>query len=76
MKVYLDYAATTPVRPEVVKAMMPYFKEKFGNASSVHSWGREAREAVEKGRERVAKVLSCQPSEICFTGTTTTSDNP
>ena len=75
MKVYLDYAATTPLDPRVLKAMMPYFKEKFGNASSVHSWGQEARKAVEKAREQVAKVLGCQPSEIYFTGTTTTSDN-
>jgi cysteine desulfurase len=75
MKTYLDYAATTPIRPEVVKAMMPYFKEKFGNASSVHSWGQEARKAVENARAQVAKVLGCQPSEIYFTGTTTTSDN-
>ena len=75
MRVYLDYAATTPLDPRVLKAMMPYLKEKFGNASSVHSWGQEARKAVEKAREQVAKVLGCQPSEIYFMGTTTTSDN-
>jgi len=74
-RIYLDYAATTPLDPRVLKAMMPYFKEKFGNPSSVHSWGREAREAVEQAREQVAKVLGCQPSEIYFTGTTTISDN-
>lgn len=75
MKAYLDYAATTPVRPEVVQAMEPYWTEKFGNPSSVHSWGREARGAVEKAREQVAKILNCQPTEIYFTGTTTLSDN-
>jgi len=75
MKVYLDYAATTPVRPEVVKAMEPYWTLKFGNPSSIHSWGREAREAVENSRLKVASVLNCEPEEIIFTGTTTASDN-
>jgi cysteine desulfurase len=74
-KVYLDYAATTPIEPAVLKAMMPYLKEKFGNPSSVHSWGREAREAVEKARRQVAQILDCLPEEVFFTGTTTTSDN-
>lgn len=74
-KVYLDYAATTPVRPEVLTAMAPYWTEKFGNASSLHLWGREAREAVEEAREKVARILNCVPEEIIFTGTTTTSDN-
>jgi len=75
MKVYLDYAATTPVYPEVIEAMKPFWNEKFGNASSLHSWGREARTAVEKSRAKVAEILNCQPEEIIFTGTTTTSDN-
>lgn len=74
-KVYLDYAASTPVRPEVVKAMEPYWTEKFGNASSLHSWGREAREAVEESRKKIAEILNCTAKEILFTGTTTTSDN-
>ena len=74
-KVYLDYAATTPIDSRVLKRMLPYFKEKFGNPSSVHSWGREAREAVESARSQVARVLGCQTSEIFFTGATTTSDN-
>ncbi len=74
-RVYLDYAATTPVRPEVIKAMQPYWTEKFGNPSSLHSFGQEARIAVEESREKVAKVLNCEPEEIIFTGTTTTSDN-
>lgn len=74
-KIYLDYAATTPVRPEVVKTMAPYWSEKFGNPSSLHSFGQEARQVVEEAREKVAKVLNCLPEEIVFTGTTTTSDN-
>jgi len=72
---YLDYAATTPLDPRVLKAMMPFMKEKFGNPSSVHSWGQEARVAVEKARKQVAKALGCKSSEVYFTGTTTTSDN-
>jgi cysteine desulfurase len=75
MKVYLDYAATTPVRREVIEAMAPYWQEKFGNPSSIHSWGREARVAVEEARKKIAQVLNCEPEEIVFTGTTTTSDN-
>jgi len=73
--VYLDYAATTPLDPRVLEVMMPYMKEKFGNPSSVHSWGRKAREAVELARKQVADNLGCRTSEIYFTGTTTTSDN-
>lgn len=72
---YLDYAATTPLDPRVLAAMMPYLEEKFGNPSSIHSWGREAKEAVEKARKQVAKILSCKTSEVYFTGTTTVSDN-
>jgi len=74
-KVYLDYAATTPVLPEVIEVMKPYWSEKFGNASSLHSSGRESRVAVEESRKIVAKILNCEPEEIIFTGTTTTSDN-
>lgn len=74
-KVYLDYAATTPLDPRVLRAMMPYFREKFGNPSSVHFWGQEARVAIDKAREQVAQALNCRPREIFFTGTTTTSDN-
>lgn len=75
MKVYLDYAATTPLDPRVLRVMLPYYKEKFGNPSSIHLWGQEARKAIEQAREQVAKVLGCQANEIYFTGTTTTSDN-
>lgn len=75
MKVYLDYAATTPVRKEVLAAMAPYWHKKFGNPSSIHRWGREARVAVEEARKKIARVLHCQPEEIIFTASTTTSDN-
>jgi cysteine desulfurase len=74
-KVYLDYAATTLVRPEALEAMAPYWSEKFGNPSSIHSWGREAREAVEYSRAAVAAALGAEPEEIIFTSSTTTSDN-
>jgi len=74
-KIYLDYAATTPILPEVIEAMTPFWAEKFGNASSLHSFGREARVAVEQSRDQVAEILNCEPEEIIFTGTTTTSDN-
>lgn len=75
MKVYLDNAATTPLDPQVLKAMLPFLREKFGNASSIHSWGREARATIDKARDRVAEVLGCKAQEIIFTGTTTESDN-
>ena len=74
-KVYLDYAATTPLEPRVLEVMLPYFSQKFGNPSSIHLWGQEARKAVEEAREKVAQILNCLPEEIYFTGTTTTSDN-
>ncbi len=74
-RVYLDHAATTPLHPAVVEAMLPYFRERFGNASSVHAWGREAREAVEAAREQVARLIGAQPDEITFTSGATESDN-
>lgn len=74
-KVYLDYAATTPVRPGVLEAMKPYWAEKFGNPSSIHSWGREAREAIEEARTKVASLINAKPSEIIFTSSVTTADN-
>jgi cysteine desulfurase len=74
-RVYLDYAATTPVDPRVVKAMLPYFSEKFGNTASLHSFGMEAKEALENSRETIAKALNAKPSEIYFTSSATESNN-
>jgi cysteine desulfurase len=74
-RVYLDNNATTPVLPEVFEAMRPYFGERFGNASSIHSHGQETRAAVENARESVAKLLGCSASEIVFTSGGTESDN-
>lgn len=74
-QVYLDHAASTPVRPEVVAAMLPFYGERFGNPSSAHHWGREARAALEEARERVAAVLGAKRSEIIFTSGGTEADN-
>jgi len=74
-KVYLDYAATTPCDPEVIKAMEPYFFDKFGNASSIHAYGQEAKAAIEDAREKVASFLGAKPDEIVFTSGGTESDN-
>ena len=74
-KVYLDYAATTPVDKEVLAAMEPYFCGKFGNASSAHFFGREAREAVEKARQQAADFLGCEAKEVIFTSCATESNN-
>ncbi|MEO7086975.1 MAG: cysteine desulfurase family protein [Gemmatimonadaceae bacterium] len=73
--IYLDHAATTPVRPEVLEAMMPFFGPRFGNPSSVHRWGRDARTALDEARERVGKALGASPDEICFTSGGTEADN-
>ena len=73
--IYLDHAATTPVRPEVLEAMLPYFGPRFGNPSSVHRWGREARAALDEARERVAQALGASPDELCFTSGGTEGDN-
>ena len=74
-RVYLDYAATTPIDPKILKTMEPYLREKYGNPSSIHSFGQEARGAIENTREQVAKFLNCKPSEIIFTGSASESDN-
>ena len=73
--IYLDHAATTPVDPRVVEAMLPYFSERYGNASSIHSLGREARRALDQARADVAGILNCSPQEIVFTSCGTESDN-
>ncbi len=73
--IYLDYAATTPVDPRVLNAMLPYFNETFGNPSSVHRYGQQAEAAVESARETVATALNCRPDEIVFTSCGSESDN-
>lgn len=74
-KIYLDYAATTPCDPEVTKAMEPFFFEKFGNPSSIHTFGQEAKKAIEDAREKVAAFLGAKPEEIVFTSGGTESNN-
>ena len=74
-RVYFDNNATTPVLPEVLDAMRPYFFEHFGNASSIHHHGQETRAAVEHARESVAKLLGCRPAEVVFTSGGTEADN-
>jgi cysteine desulfurase len=74
-RIYLDYAATTPTHPEVIKAMMPYFTESFGNPSSIHSYGQEAKDAVERARSKVATLIGAKSDEIVFTGSGTEADN-
>jgi cysteine desulfurase len=74
-RVYLDYNATTPVEPEVLDAMLPYFSGEFGNASSIHTFGQKARAAVETAREQVAALIGARPQEIFFTSGGTESDN-
>ena len=74
-KVYLDYAATTPADPEVISAMEPYFFEKFGNASSLHAYGQEAKKALEDSRQIAAEFIGAAPEEIVFTSGGTESDN-
>ena len=74
-KVYLDYSATTPVRDEVLKEMLPYFTEHFGNASSLYTIGLESKAAIDKAREQVADLIGASPKEIYFTGGGSESDN-
>ena len=75
MRVYLDNAATTPIDPDVVEAMLPYLESTFGNPSSTHFFGRQAKAAIENSRRSVAKNLNCSPSEIIFTSGGTEADN-
>ncbi len=73
--IYLDYAATTPVDRRVLEAMLPYFRETYGNPSSVHRYGQKAEAALDEAREKVAAVLHCRPEEIVFTSCGSESDN-
>lgn len=75
MNIYLDHAATTPVRPEVLEAMLPYFMEMYGNPSSIHAYGREANLALNRSRDSLAELLGCAPMELIFTGSGSESDN-
>lgn len=75
MRIYLDHSATTPVDPDVVREMIPYFTEGFGNASSLHIFGREAKEVMERSRKKVAELIGASPEEIIFTSGGTESDN-
>ena len=74
-RVYADYNATTPLDPQVLEAMLPYLCEHFGNASSVHTFGREARAAIDDVRVRLANLLGAQEGEMVFTGGGTEADN-
>ena len=74
-RIYLDHTATTPLDPLVFEAMKPYFLEKYGNASSIHRYGQEARAAIEESREVMAKLIGAMPSEVIFVGSGTESDN-
>jgi cysteine desulfurase len=75
MMIYLDYAATTPVDPRVLDAMLPYFSDAFGNPSSIHRYGQRAEAAVDAARETVAAALNCRPEEVIFSACGSESDN-
>jgi len=74
-RIYLDYAATTPVDPKVLEKMFPYFSEKFGNTMSLHSFGREAKDSLEESRKVIAGLMGAEPEEVIFTGSATESNN-
>src|ERR1051326_5599061 len=74
-RVYMDNNATSPLLPEVLEAMRPYFAETFGNASSIHHHGQQTRAAVERARESVARLVNCRAAEIVFTSGGTEADN-
>jgi cysteine desulfurase len=74
-RIYLDNAATTAVKPEVLEQMLPYFTEYFGNPSSLHSFARDAKKGLDKAREQAASAIGAEPDEIIFTGSGTESDN-
>ncbi len=73
--IYLDYAATTPLRAEVLEAMLPYFCQHYGNPSSIHAWGHQAHAAIEQARQSVAAILECEAEEVIFTSGGTEGDN-
>jgi cysteine desulfurase len=75
MAIYLDHAATTPLRPEVLEAMLPYLTEHHGNPSSIHASGRRARQGLDEAREQIAAIIGCKPREIVFTSGGTEADN-
>ena len=75
MRIYLDHNATTPIHPDVLAVMLPYLRKGFGNPSSIHQFGREARQAVDEAREKVARLIGAKPSEIVFTSGGTEADN-
>ncbi|PVX24954.1 MAG: cysteine desulfurase NifS [Candidatus Bathyarchaeum sp.] len=75
MSIYMDYAATTPVDPRVIKAMQPYFSEEYGNTMSLHKQGRTAKQALEQARKTVAELMNAQPNEFIFTGSATEANN-
>ena len=74
-RIYLDYAATTPVDPKVIKTMLPYFNEYFGNPASMHFLGRKSFDILEKSRTEIAKAINAQANETYFTGSATESNN-
>src|SRR5688500_11227321 len=74
-RIYLDNSATTPIAPEVLEAMLAYLSDKFGNASSIHFFGQEARAAVDKARHQVAALINARPAEIVFTSGGTEANN-
>jgi cysteine desulfurase len=74
-RIYMDHAGTTPMRKEVLDAMMPYMTEKFGNASTIYFYGREAKKALEESREKVALLIGANSNEIYFTSGGTEADN-
>jgi len=74
-RIYMDYAATTPVDPRVLKAMLPYFSKKFGNTMSLHSFGQEAKKALEEAREKVAELMNAKKGKIIFTSSATEANN-